>query len=138
MSRYDETNVENMAKDILKGLNEYVTLASSEVKKAVRKTATFVRNETSKNAKTRFEGTGDYAKSWATRKLKETSNSLESVVYSKLYPLTHLLEDGHKLIGHKPEKRDLGKYAQGKQHIETARNKGEKYLDELLKKALKK
>lgn len=137
MRDYD-TDVEDMAEVILKSLREYATLASSEVKEAIKKTAKKVKKDTSEIAKERFDGTGDYAKSWKVTKKKETSNSLESVVHSKLYPLTHLLEEGHKLVGHKPEKRDLGKYVPGRQHIKTARDEGEKYLDILLKKALEK
>lgn len=143
MRDYD-TDVENMAEVILKGLKEYAALESSELKKAIRKTANFVRKETSENAKKKFDGTGDYAKSWKVTKKSETSDSLESVVHSKLYPLTHLLEEGHNLVGHKPDKKQLerrdgnGTLVQGEEHIKTARDEGEKYLEMLLKKALEK
>ena len=142
MRDYD-TDVESMAKDILKGLKEYANLASSDVKEAVKETAKKIKKDTSKIAKEKFNGK-DYAKSWQVTKRKETSNSLEAVVHSKLYPLTHLLEEGHNLVGHKPEKKQLerrdgnGTLVQGVQHIKTARDEGEKYLEMLLKKALEK
>ena len=44
--------------------------------------------------------TGAYAKSWAVRKTRETSNSLEVTVHSKnRYALAHLLENGHAKRG---------------------------------------
>ena len=44
--------------------------------------------------------TGRYAKSWAVKKISETSNSLEVTVHSKnRYMLTHLLENGHAKRG---------------------------------------
>ena len=44
------TSIDDMASEIMKGLQEYADLADTEVKKAVRKTATEVRKEISSNA----------------------------------------------------------------------------------------
>ena len=55
------TSIDDMASEIMKGLQEYADLADTEVKKAVRKTATEVRKEISSNAP---EDTGAYEKSW--------------------------------------------------------------------------
>ena len=84
------TTVDAMAYEIMKGLTEYADLADTAMKKAVRKTATQVKNEISANAP---KDTGKYAKSWATKKTGENSHSLEMTVHSKnRYQLAHLLE----------------------------------------------
>ena len=44
------TSVDDMASEIMRGLQEYAGLADTEMKKAVRKTATEVRKEISSNA----------------------------------------------------------------------------------------
>lgn len=74
------TSIDDMASEIMKGLQEYADLADTEVKKAVRKTATEVRKEISSNAP---EDTGAYAKSWTANKVSENSHSLQMTVYSK-------------------------------------------------------
>lgn len=73
------TSVDDMASEIMKGLQEYADLADTEMKKAVRKTATEVKKEISANAP---EDTGAYAKSWATKKVSENSHSLQMTVHS--------------------------------------------------------
>ena len=87
------TSIDNLAAEIMQGLQEYADLADTAMKKAVRKTATQVKNEISANAP---KDTGKYAKSWATKKTGENSHSLEITVHSKnRYQLAHLLEKGH-------------------------------------------
>ena len=54
------TSIDNLAEEVMKGLQEYSELADDEMKKAVRKTATSVKKEISANAPKR---TGAYAKS---------------------------------------------------------------------------
>ena len=86
------TSIDNLAEEIMQGLQEYADLADTAMKKAVRKTATQVKNEISANAP---KDTGKYAKSWATKKTGENSHSLEMTVHSKnRYQLAHLLEMG--------------------------------------------
>ena len=83
------TSIDNLAEEIMQGLQEYADLADTAMKKAVRKTATQVKNEISANAP---KDTGKYAKSWATKKTGENSHSLEMTVHSKnRYQLAHLL-----------------------------------------------
>ena len=120
------SSVDDMASEIMKGLTEYADLADTEMKKAVRKTATEVKKEISSNAP---EDTGAYAKSWATKKVSENSHSLEMTVHSKnRYQLSHLLEHGHA-------KRGGGRVA-GKPHIAPAEENGEELLENLIRKAL--
>ena len=110
----------------MKGLTEYAELADTEMKKAVRKTATAVKNEISENAPVRF---GRYAKSWAAKKVKENSHTLEMTVHSKnRYQIAHLLEHGHA-------KRGGGRVA-AIPHIAPAEENGEQMLESLIEKAL--
>lgn len=121
------TSIDNMTAEIMKGLREYSELADSEMKKAVRKTATSVKKEISANAP---ERTGKYAKSWTAKKTKENSHTLEMTVHSKdRYQIAHLLENGHAKRG--------GGRVSGRPHIAPAEKNGEILLENLIKKALK-
>lgn len=120
------TSIDDMASEIMKGLTEYADLAGTEMKKAVRKTATEVKKSISANAP---ERTGKYAKSWTAKKTKENSHALEMTVHSKdRYQLAHLLEKGHG-------KRGGGRVA-GRPHIAPAEESGAKMLEKLITEAL--
>lgn len=120
------TSIDDMADEIMKGLTEYADLTDTEMKKAVKKTATSVKKEISANAPKK---TGAYAKSWTAKKTKENSHSLEMTVHSKnKYQLAHLLEKGHA-------KRGGGRVA-GKPHIAPAEENGVQMLEKLIKEAL--
>ena len=54
------TSIDDLAEEIMQGLQEYADLANTAMKKAVRKSATQVKNEISANAPA---DTGKYAKS---------------------------------------------------------------------------
>ena len=90
-------SIDEMADAINEGLKEYATLASSQVKSAVRKSAKTVKDQISANAPSR---TGAYKGSWVATKQSESSQSLQMVVHSKnRYQLAHLLEKGHAKRG---------------------------------------
>ena len=90
-------NIDEMADAINEGLKEYATLASTEVKKAVRKSAKTVKEQIQSGAPSR---TGRYKESWVATKQSESSQSLQMVVHSKnRYQLAHLLEKGHAKRG---------------------------------------
>ena len=117
---------DNLAEEIMQGLQEYADIADTAMKKAVRKTATQVKNEISANAP---KDTGKYAKSWATKKTGENSHSLEMTVHSKnRYQLAHLLEKGHAKRG--------GGRVSGKPHISPAEENGVQLLEHLIEGAL--
>lgn len=121
------TSIDDMADEIMKGLTEYAELADTAMKKAVRKTATSVKNEISANAPVK---SGRYKKSWTTKKVKENSHSLEITVHSKdRYQIAHLLEHGHA-------KRNGGRVA-GKPHIAPAEENGADLLESFIEKELK-
>ena len=120
------TSIDNLTKEIMKGLQEYSELADDEMKKAVRKTATSVKKEISANAP---HNTGTYAKSWTSSKVRETSHNLQMTVHSRnRYRLAHLLEKGHAKRG--------GGRVQGKPHIAPAEKNGEELLETLIRKAI--
>ena len=119
-------SIDEMADAINEGLKEYATLASTEVKKAVRKSAKTVKDQISANAPSR---TGAYKGSWVATKQSESSQSLQMVVHSKSrYQLAHLLEKGHAKRG--------GRVA-GRPHIAPAEQAGIEQLQSLIEKALK-
>ena len=120
------TSIDDMTKEIMKGLQEYCELADDEMKKAVRKTATSVKKEISANAP---HDTGTYAKSWTSSKVKETSHNLQMTVHSRnRYRLAHLLEKGHAKRG--------GGRVEGHPHIAPAEKNGEELLETLIRKAI--
>ena len=120
-------SIDEMADAINEGLKEYATLASTEVKKAVRKSAKTVKDQISANAPSR---TGAYKGSWVATKQSESNQSLQMVVHSRnRYQLAHLLEKGHA-------KRGGGRVA-GSPHIAPAAQPGIEQLQSLIEKALK-
>ena len=122
----DKCTIDNLAKTIMEGLQEYADLASEDVKAAVRKAGKNVKADIAANAPKR---TGAYSKSWTVKTQKETANSREVVVHSKnRYQLAHLLEHGHA-------KRGGGRVA-GTTHIAPAEEKAIKELEEEITKKL--
>ena len=119
-------SIDGLAEAVMEGLKEYAALASADVKTAVRKAGKTVKNEISANAPKK---TGAYSKSWAVKSTKETSESLELVVYSgNKYQLAHLLEFGHAKRG--------GGRTRAFSHIAPAEEKGEEQLEADIRKAL--
>ena len=126
MSNGVKCSIDGLADAIMEGLKEYSDLASSEVKGAVRKAGKLVKDEIAANAPKK---TGAYSKSWSVKATKETSESLELVVYSKnRYQIAHLLEHGHA-------KRGGGRVA-GIPHIAPAEENAVKQLEEDIVKKL--
>lgn len=120
------TSIDNLADEIMAGLQEYAELADDAMKKAVKKTATSVKKEISANAP---KDTGAYSKSWTTKKVNENSHSLQMTVHSKShYQLAHFLEKGHA-------KRNGGR-VQGKPHIAPAEEHGAELFESLIAEEL--
>ena len=117
----------NSLADVIKDtLEEYADLAAEDVKQAVKDAGDVVRDDIRSHAP---KDTGNYAKSWGVKKMKETSNSLTVAVHSRnRYQLAHLLEFGHA-------KRGGGRVA-ARPHIASAEQKGIEYLEDEIRKAL--
>lgn len=120
------TSIDDLADEIMAGLQEYAELADDAMKSAVKKTATTVKKEIAANAP---KNTGAYGKSWTAKKIKENSHTLQMTVHSKShYQLAHLLEKGHA-------KRNGGR-VQGKPHIAPAEEHGAELLQSLIAEEL--
>ena len=123
----DRVKIDNMAAEIMKGLDEYAKLTTSDLKSAVRQAGTNVKKDIQANAPKK---TGAYSKSWSVKATKETSNSLELTVYSpKKYQLAHLLEFGHAKRG--------GGRTKAQPHISPAEEAAIKQLESDIERALR-
>ena len=117
---------EQLAAEVMKGLEEYKDLAVDVMKKEIQETGKSVKQQISQTAPRK---SGRYAKSWAVKKVKETSSSLDVVVRSRnRYQLTHLLENGHAKRG--------GGRVRAIPHIGPAEEMGIKQLEERIERAL--
>lgn len=126
MSENRRITVDGMADAIMEGLLEYAELATDTMKDCVKKASNTVKKETQENAPVK---SGRYKKSWAVKRQKETSTTLEVVVHSKdRYQLTHLLEKGHA-------KRRGGR-VKAFQHIGPAEEKGICELEDGIRRGL--
>lgn len=120
--------VDQMADAIMDGLLEYAELATDTMKDCVKKAGNTVKKETQANAPVK---SGRYKKSWAVKRQKETSTTLEMVVHSRnRYQLTHLLEKGHAKRG--------GGRVKAMPHIGPAEEKGIRMLEDSIRKGLSK
>ena len=120
--------VDQLAKAVMEGMEEYAKLASEDLKKAVKDAGDAVKKQISATAPV---DTGKYAKSWAVKTTKETSNAMTVVVHSRnRYQLAHLLEFGHA-------KRGGGRVA-GRAHIAPAEQMGAEKLERDVIHALEK
>ena len=119
--------IDDLAEEVMKGLTEYSKLATSDMKKAVKKAGNDVRKEIQSTAP---KDTGAYAKSWAVKTTRESTEKLEVTVHSKnRYQLAHLLEFGHAKRG--------GGRTKAQPHIAPAEENGINALEKAIEKALK-
>lgn len=111
-----------LADAIMETLEDYADLAAEDVKQAVKDVGDMVRDEIRTHAP---KDTGDYVKSWAVKKMKETSNGLTVVVHSRN---RYQLEFGHAKRG--------GGRVSAQPHIAAAEAKGMEQLEDEIWKAL--
>ena len=92
-----KVSIDQLADAVNEQLQAYNKLSAEVVKTAVTKAGNAVKKDIGANAPKK---TGRYAKSWRTKKTKETSTELQVTVYSPTrYMLAHLLEHGHAKRG---------------------------------------
>lgn len=120
--------IDQLADTVMKGLQEYKDLATEDLKKDVQKAAKAVQDQIKNTAPKK---TGRYARSWTSKKTKETSDSIEYTVHSRnRYQLTHLLENGHAKRG--------GGRVRAIPHIAPAEAKGAEQLVKDVERDLRK
>ena len=120
--------IDQLADAVMKGLEDYAKLATDDLKKDVQKAGKKVKEQIESTAPKK---TGKYSKSWAVKKMRETSDSIQVVVHSKnRYQLTHLLEFGHAKRG--------GGRTRAFPHIEPAEKAGMEQLVKDIERDLKK
>lgn len=118
---------DQLAKEVMEGLEEYAELATDVMKKEIQETGKIVKKQIEQTAPRK---SGRYAKSWAVKKTAESSNSLEVTVHSRnRYMLTHLLENGHAKRG--------GGRVRAIPHIAPAEELGAQELEKRIERALK-
>ena len=121
-----EISISQLSAAVMEELEEYADLAAEDMKSAVKKAATTVRKDIETSAP---RNTGDYAKSWAVKTTKESSNALQVTVHSRnRYQIAHLLEHGHAKRG--------GGRVPAYPHIAPAEQKGVEQLEDEIRKAL--
>ena len=119
--------IDQLAEAIGEELEEYSTLTAVSMKAAVTKAGNSVRKDIGANAPVK---SGRYAKSWRTKKTRESSTKLEVTVYSPTrYMLAHLLEHGHAKRG--------GGRVKAIPHIAPAEEMGIELFEGLVEQALK-
>ena len=117
--------VDQLADAVMEELDEYADLATDKMKTAVESAGKRVKKEIASRA----PGSGKYAKSWRSKKTKETSTNLEVTVYSpSRYRIAHLLEHGHAKRG--------GGRVEGRPHIAPAEEIAVKELEQEITREL--
>ena len=88
-----KVSIDGLAGEVMKGLREYGQGVADGLKEAVQDAAELCQEEL---RATSPKLTGDYAKGWRKRTVKESSTKVTVSVYNATDPqLTHLLEHGH-------------------------------------------
>jgi hypothetical protein len=77
--------IDQLADTVMKGMEDYAKLVVDDLKADVQKAGKTVKQQIESTAPKK---TGKYSKSWAIKKTRETSDSIQIVVHSKRYQLT--------------------------------------------------
>lgn len=120
-----------LAQAIAESLEEYAGLLQLDLEESVDSVSKETVAEIRKEAKAKFGGTGDYAKSWASKKDAGSTAEYSRVIYAKapFYRLTHLLEFGHAKVN--------GGRVEGRPHIAPAEQRAAQKLEQRLLDAIK-
>lgn len=116
---------EQLADEVMKGLEEYKDLSTDAMKESVKKVAKDVKKNIQSAAPAL---TGRYKKSWKVTKTDENSERLVMTVHAGKYQISHLLEHGHA-------KRGGGRVA-AIPHIAPAEEAGAEELEKDIRSAL--
>lgn len=119
-----KVSADGLADAIIKELHGYSQDVTDGIKKSVQDAGTLCQKELKSTSP---KLTGDYAKGWRKKTVYESSTEVRVSVYNATdYQLTHLLENGHVLVGYNG--KVLGTVG-AKPHIGPAEQKAEKELE---------
>ena len=91
-------NIDSLADEVSKALEEYTQETASALKEETKRAAERCAEKVRQNSKV-FGGSGRYAKGWAAKKTYESKDDVRYTVHNKTdYQLTHLLEYGHAKV----------------------------------------
>ena len=135
-----EIKVGEMAHEIAKTLEGYAGLVQTDLVETIDAVCKETAKEICMDAKVRFGGTGDYAKSWTSKKRSGSTMSYNRVVYADdpHYRLTHLLERGHDIVVVRNGARVKLGHVEGRPHIALADKKARREVERRLIEAIKK
>lgn len=112
-------------------LTEYTDDVTQDVKQICKDVSKEMTENIKNDSKSKFKGTGDYAKGWKTKVAYEDKNNIRLTTYNATdYQLTHLLEYGHV--------KQNGGRVEGKPHIRPNEEIANKELLERIEKAVQK
>lgn len=125
-------SIDKMADEIVKALDEYKDVCQDALKNAVDQASKETVDQLKSTSPRR---TGKYAKSWTSKKDTSYNGSGQygKVVYNKdHYRLTHLLENGHRIVRKGKTYGRVKAYP----HIASAEQNAENIVIERLKRSL--
>lgn len=125
-------SIDKMADEIVKALDEYKDVCQDALKNAVDQASKETVDQLKSTSPRR---TGKYAKSWTSKKDTNYNGSGQygKIVYNKdHYRLTHLLENGHRIV----RKGKTYGHVKAYPHIASAEQNAENIVMERLKRSL--
>lgn len=120
-----------LASAIAESLEEYAGLLQLDLEESVDSVSKETVAEIRKDARSKFGGTGDYAKSWTSKKDVGSTTEYSRVIYAKapFYRIAHLLERGYAKVN--------GGRVEGRPHIAPAEQRAAQKLERRLLDAIK-
>lgn len=116
---FDTHELDDFAKDLLDLAQDKLP---KESKKYLKKEANKLKTKMKKKAKEvgiPDKGNTNFYNKFKAGKVYNYQGEMSVRAYNSS-PVAHLLENGHKMIGHKPDKKDTGKFVKGYAYTEKA------------------
>lgn len=124
----------NLQEELAKIYSSYTQEVRDELESIAKDTAKECAREVRTSANAAFPkgvnySTGNYARAWTYGSRKVNKKLISQVVYAKApyYRLTHLLENGHRIVN--PSGKQVG-YYEGKRHIQPIAEKYTRQFEE--------
>ena len=126
-SDFDFSELSELDRDLVRLANSTMP---KESKKFIRTEGNKLKRVTSKRAKSEVKrDSGNYHKGIKRGKVyKYRGNDAWAIRVYGSAPHSHLIEYGHRMVGHKPDKKELG-FVKGKYVFENSRKEFEKTFE---------